>query len=126
MKMNHFLIKKSSSIHGVGIFTNKPICKSEIFYEVPTKYLFTKPTPNCAYIGDNRWVLDEDVLNYVNHSCDSNSILNISGIPKLIAKREISINEEITVDYNKTEKNGVKVFCNCKSKNCKKYFLKIE
>ena len=124
--MVELLIKKKSNIHKSGIFTTKSIEKGKIFYEVPAECILNRPKSKCAHIGKNTWVSDEKVLNYVNHSCDSNSILDITNKPKLIAKREIKSGEEITVDYNKTEIKGEKVPCNCKSKNCKKYFLRIK
>jgi hypothetical protein len=124
--MAHSLIKRKSKIHGKGIFTIKNIGKGVIFYKVSLNSIFNKPKSKCAFIGKNRWVSDKKVLNFINHSCSSNSILDISNRPKLIAKRNIKSGEEITVDYNKTEKNGTKVPCKCKSKNCRKYFLRIE
>jgi len=120
-----FLIQKKSKIHGIGIFTNKVINKGDEFYIVPIKLIFNRPTPKCAYIGGKRWVSDEKVLNFVNHSCNANAVLDILGEPKLIAKRKIRSGEEITVDYDKTELNGEKVVCNCKGNNCRKYFLSI-
>ncbi len=120
------LIKKKSSIHGIGIFTEQDIKKNVVFYEVPMDLISNDPKERWAHIGKNRWVSDEKVLNYINHSCDSNSRLDISDLPKLIAQRDIKAGEEITVNYNETEKNGEKVPCNCKCKKCKKYFLRIE
>ncbi|MDP1694146.1 MAG: SET domain-containing protein-lysine N-methyltransferase [Candidatus Woesearchaeota archaeon] len=124
--MVDLLIKKKSHIHGIGIFTTKNIKNKSIFYEVPMKLLSDKAISKLAYIGKCRWVSDEKVLNYVNHSCEPNSVLDISDQPKLVAKRDINADEEITVDYNKTEKKGKKVPCNCNTKTCKKYFLRIE
>ncbi|MCX6811907.1 MAG: SET domain-containing protein-lysine N-methyltransferase [Candidatus Berkelbacteria bacterium] len=124
--MGKLLIKKKSNIHGIGIFTTEHIGKNSVFYVIPINSIFNKPKSKCAYVGRNSWVSDEEVLNYVNHSCEPNSILDISDKPRLIAKRDIKKNEEITVDYSRTEKNGIKVPCVCKSKNCKKYFLRIE
>jgi hypothetical protein len=120
------LIKKKSSIHRIGIFTEQNIKKNVVFYEVPMDLISNDPKKRWAHIGKNRWVSDEKVLNYINHSCDSNSRLDISDLPKLIAKRDIKAGEEITVNYNETEKNGEKIPCNCKSKKCKKIFLRIE
>ena len=123
--MSNFIVKKKSSIHGIGIFTKQYIKKNAVFYEVPTDVISNVSKPNWAHIGKNMWVSDEKILNYINHSCDSNSRLDISDLPKLIAKRFIKSGEEITVDYNDTEKNGKKVPCNCKTKNCRKHFLRI-
>nr|MBA4404903.1 hypothetical protein [Nanoarchaeum sp.] len=124
--MMELLIKKKSNIHGIGVFTTQLIKKDTAFYEISTNNILNKPKSKCAHIGMNKWVSDEKVLNYINHSCDPNTILDITNKPKLVAKRDIKSGEEVTVDYNKTEINGVKVPCNCKCKNCKMYFLRIE
>jgi SET domain-containing protein len=124
--MTGLLIKKRSNIHGVGVFTAKSIKKGNLFYHVPLKIVSHKPKPRWAHVGKNRWVSDEEVLNFINHSCDPNAILNILDQPKLIAKVDIPENAEITVDYNETESHGKQVPCNCGSKKCKLYFLRIE
>jgi len=120
--MINLLIKKKSCIHGIGIFATQNIEKDTIFYKIPTDVILNKPNHKWAYIGEGKWLSDEKVLNYVNHSCSPNSSLDISDQPKLIAKKKIKVGEEITVDYNKTEKNGLRTLCNCKSIKCKKYF----
>jgi len=124
--MEGFLVRNSSDIDGIGIFTDRNIEKGEVFYKVPVGSVFNEPKSKCAHIGNNTWVPDGLVLNYINHSCDPNAILDISGEPKLVAKKDIEFAEEITVDYNLTEINGTKVPCTCQSKNCRKYFLRIE
>lgn len=65
-----------------------------------------------AQIGPHRFIWDEKVLNYVNHSCNPNSRLDIRRLC-LIAIRSISAGEEITCDYTKTEKRPLLFHCNC-------------
>ncbi len=122
MKMSN-LMKKKSSINGIGVFTDRFIQKDSVFYEVPMGIVHTAPRPKWAHIGENRWVCDEKVLNYINHSCSSNTVLDISGIPKLIAKRNIYPGEEITVNYNETEAHQCKINCTCASLNCNGFFF---
>jgi SET domain-containing protein len=122
--MTNFLIKKKSKIHGFGIFTEKDISKGEIFYEVPVDSLSDEPKSRYAFIGKGRWLNDPKTLNWVNHSCEANTKLELSGkVPLLISERDIQKGEEITCDYNKTEEGGKNVLCNCKSRNCRKNFL---
>lgn len=123
--MADFLIKMKSKIHGDGIFTTKEIKENSVFYEVPLDSISDKPKKGCAFIGNNHWVSDKEGLNHVNHSCEPNAILDISITPKIIARRDIKVGEEITVDYNETEKDGKRVPCDCKSENCRNYFLRI-
>ena len=75
-----------------------------------------------AYIGDGISVSDEKVLNWVNHSCEPNARIDTKRLV-LTAIRDISPNEEITVDYNDTELAGSRVACNCGNENCKGYFV---
>ncbi len=120
------LIKKKSNIHGIGIFAGEFIPKGLKFYIIPLKKIFNIPRSRCAHIGDGKYVCDKKVLNYINHSCNPNSLLDISGVqPSSVALRDIQINEEITCNYNLTEIGGKKIICKCKSNNCKGYFLKI-
>jgi len=121
------LKKEKSKIHKYGIFAKTPIPKGLKFYIIPLGNILDAPKRGCAYIGNNRYVCDKNVLNLVNHSCNPNSLLDISSKqPSLISLRNIEAGEEITCDYNKTEIGGVKVKCTCGSKNCKGYFLIIK
>lgn len=125
--MENSLIRKRSKIHGFGIFANKDIDKGKIFYEIPLRDISNKPKSKHAFIGINRWVNDPRILNWINHSCNSNTKLDISKErPVLIAKRNIKSGKEITCNYNETEKGGCKVPCNCGTKKCLGYFIRIE
>jgi SET domain-containing protein len=125
--MGEFLVRRKSEINGLGVFTNKSIKKDEVFYEVPIEYLYDHPEPRFACIGGKVWVSDNKVLNWINHSCDANTLLDVnSKIPRLIAAREIEPGEEITCDYDTTEVGGTNVPCTCNSKKCKGEFMRIE
>ncbi len=88
--------------------------------------VYQEPKSLCARIADGRYVYDDKVLNWINHSCDPNAKLNIAkGSPSLIAIRDILADEEITVDYNQTEVQGVKLECTCKSGSCRGEFNQL-
>ena len=56
----------------------------------------------------------------VNHSCDPNC--KIVGFNKLVAKRDIEINEELTIDYGTVSiGNGTTIIsdCNCGTAECR-------
>lgn len=119
MKDIEFLIKKKSKIHGFGIFTERAIKKGEKFYVIPTEIISNKNKYGWAYIGKGKYVCDEKVLNWVNHSCDPNTVLLIkTNAPALIAKKNISAGEEIVCDYRQTEIEKSTFKCLCKSKKC--------
>lgn len=115
------LTKRRSKIHGRGIFTKKKIKKGSIIYNISLKKISKNPKKRLAKIGKNKYVSDK-ILNHINHSCNPNAKLNIKNKPNLTTLRGILPNEEITVNYNKTELHRKKIKCLCKSKNCKGYF----
>lgn len=119
-----FLFKGNSQIHGYGIFTNRPINEGETFYLVPLDNTVNLPKAGYACIDENIFVDDPYVLNWVNHSCDPNTILDTENVnPRLVALRNIAKGEEITVDYELTEIGGQhKKPCNCSSTKCRGYF----
>ena len=120
------LIKGESNINGTGIFTIEPVAKDTEFYVIPLTIVFQKPQAKCARIADKKYVHDNAVLNSVNHSCNPNTILDIDRPdPVLKAIRDISANEEISVNYNQTEVQGVSVECSCKAVNCKGFFDRL-
>jgi hypothetical protein len=120
------LEKRISKINSFGIFTKNAIADNTEFYRIPLDTIYSTPKPRCARIADSKYVSDDKVLNWINHSCDPNSRLDIDrNDPVLIAIRNILPNEEITVDYNQTEVQGVKVKCTCKFENCKGYFNRL-
>jgi hypothetical protein len=123
-----FLEKAPSEIDGDGIFTENAIKKGTMFYVVPMDGWLTLPRSHFAKLGDALWVNDPEVLNWVNHSCNPSAELLIhkERSPRLRALRDISPDEEITVDYDKTETNGVKVPCTCKDEKCRHSFLRVE
>ncbi len=63
----------------------------------------------------------EDLGYYINHSCDSNTWMKDAYT--LIARRNIKIGEEVTVDYGLFENDNYvsKWTCNCGSPYCRKH-----
>ncbi len=116
------LAKKQSKIHGKGIFTDAFILKETPFYKIPLKKVYYKPELMYAYIGEGISVSDKKVLNWINHSCEPNARIDTKKLV-LAAIRDILPGEEITVNYNDTEVVGSRVACNCRSENCRRYFI---
>ena len=116
------MIKQKSRIHGRGIFAERKIPEGKEFYKIPLDNILDHNAPKAAHIGDGLYVLDEKVLNWVNHSCEPNSAIDLDK-KMLYALCEIKPGEEITVDYDKTEVEGDKIPCNCGSRFCKGYFI---
>lgn len=121
------LIRKHSAIHGFGIFAASNILKGEVLYKAPMDSILPAPKRRCAFIGNERWLNDPKVLNWINHSCDPNALFDIAHEqPRLVALRNIFAGEEITCDYDRTEMSESEVNCNCGSLRCRKKFHRIE
>lgn len=113
------LVKKQSLIQGTGIFVaQKPIKQGEVFYQIPNDNIRTRNHPKASKIGKGKYIWDEEVLNYVNHSCDPNAKLDLKK-PALVALRDIAVGEEITNDYNATEDSSYRFVCRCGSPKCR-------
>lgn len=122
--MNKFLIRKKSKIHGWGTFTKKLIKNGDFFYEVSKKLVCNKDLGECAYIGNDKYLCGEEVMYYINHSCDPNSTIIVEGNPKIIALRDILPGEEITHNYKELCDKNFQMKCNCNSKRCEKIIIK--
>ena len=118
------LERKESNIHGFGVVTTEKISGGEEFYKIPVDNLSDVPVKSWAHI-DGRWISDEKVLNWINHSCDPNAEILVDEMV-LAAIRDISEGEEITLEYDRTEVGGERVECSCGSENCRGYFLRID
>jgi SET domain-containing protein len=59
-----------------------------------------------------------DPLRYTNHSCKPNAVLRIrQGRVEFYAMRDVSIGEELTVNYGETHHEG-KLTCRCGAPGC--------
>ncbi len=124
--MSIHLERGKSEINGFGIFSKDKIVKGKKYYPAPLDLIYSHPQKNCARISEGKYLFDNKILNWVNHSCNPNSKLEVNKDKVfLTAIKNIYPGKEITVNYNKTEPLGIKVKCTCKSKNCKGYFNKF-
>ncbi|MCX6785509.1 MAG: SET domain-containing protein-lysine N-methyltransferase [Candidatus Komeilibacteria bacterium] len=112
------LTKRKSPIQGYGIFTDSPIKKGEAFYKIPSDKILSQNHHQAARIGAQQWVWDEQVLNFVNHSCEPNVFINVANLT-LVALKNIRAGEEITCNYDFSEgEQGFHFICQCGSKFC--------
>ena len=118
-------VKAKSEIHGVGVFAQNDIREGEEFYEIPLDKIQYENYKRFAYIGNDQYVNDDTMLNWVNHSCNANTMIDVNRFdPVLRALRNIKKGQEITCNYDSTEVNGVFRKCSCGSLNCNNKFGK--
>ena len=124
--VSHFLvdtIQKNNSSEGVGRFANQDIKEGWII-AIIGGLLVGEPDGMIAMpIGEGLYLNQAHMLYRAttNHSCNPNC--KVVGFNKIIAKRYINKDEEITIDYGTISVGDGKVIfdnCNCKSKNCRK------
>lgn len=78
--------------------------------------MLAMPIGNGLYLHQ----ISDDHKGTVNHSCDPNC--RIDGFNKLVARRDISAGEELTIDYGTVSiGNGSTIIdsCRCGSENCR-------
>lgn len=124
------LLVKESYLHGNGIFSIKKYNAGETialitgnrhFYDV-RNYGDAISNPDWIGIGDRHWVDPEPPIKFLNHSCKPNAgiVANEEGTIFLVATKEITEDEEITIDYSTTESEPLwEMTCNCKSQSCR-------
>ena len=115
----------------LGVFTKKTFKKNQELFLVkgpinskPSIYSFSLDLNQ--HIEPKNEKGDFDFGHYTNHSCNPNTIIKIASdnnkIPyiKVIARRNIKLNEELTFDYASLEYATVaNSICKCCAKNCR-------
>lgn len=122
--MKDVIIRKSR-IHGMGVFAARDFKKDEVILRWDTSESLTKnevdrlPENERRYIAhsNGKYIMMQSPAKYVNHSCGSNTYTeNFCDVAKI----DITKGEEITTDYSEDASSGLKMKCNCNSKNCKR------
>jgi alkylated DNA nucleotide flippase Atl1 len=117
---------KSTSQFGRAVFAERPIRKNEVIaifdgnvydddYEPWTEDMYN----HAIQFGKAIWRDSNGIARLVNHSCEPNC--GIKNLFSIVAMRAIEPGEQITWDYEMTEKNTHwKMKCKCGSKSCRK------
>ena len=113
---SHSVVIKPSQIHGKGVFARIRLsCGQKIAYfegykiDHDTRY---------SLVLDGKRIEPTGKLRYLNHSCAPNAHFRGRW---LVASRDITHDEEITVDYLATENMIYHHFtCKCSAENCRK------
>jgi len=70
-------------------------------------------------IGKEKWRDSKGIARLLNHSCDPNC--GIKGLTRIVAMRDIAAGEQLTWDYEMTEKSSWwRLRCRCGSDLCRK------
>ena len=116
---------RSTKKYGKGVFAKAPIKKGEIIarfdgptyqeWDYWTDYLFD----HVIQYAPKRWRTSNGIAKLLNHSCDPNC--GIKARFNVVAMRDIKKGEEITWDYEMTERSTHwHLKCKCGSPLCRK------
>ena len=139
--MDDFILKKTKK-KGTGLFTLKDIKNGAHLFHVDLRGLerytveeieaLSKSNPDIDgdhsnYVGWSKYVIEDTLPSYMNHSCDPNCIYKMQSIAvyDVCAIRSIKKDEELTHDYGATAIDQLQGFyywedkCYCGGKNCR-------
>lgn len=110
---------------GLGLFAARNIPKGEIIYKFSGKTITYADTirrsdkEECKALqfGEDQYLDLELPGVLINHSCDPNC--GIVDDFYLIARRDISKDEQLMYDYSTTMDDGYTMECRCGSRNCR-------
>jgi SET domain-containing protein len=120
---------RSSPIEGLGLFALRPFRPGQLIRTVHVVRQVTAAAPlrpelgerrdHCDY-PDGKVVLIGSPDRHLNHSCDPNAWARYEAATcQIVARREISVGEEITVDYSINLTGGDAWPCHCGSTRCR-------
>jgi len=119
---------RRSAIEGLGLFAARPFCAGQRIRQINVVREITPTSPlreelgeradHCDY-PDGKVVLLGPPDRHVNHCCDPNAYVVYEGDRSfLVARREIAVGQEITVDYNINITEGTAWPCQCGAARC--------
>ncbi len=120
------IILRETGKRGKGVFAKKKIRRGELVaaFDGPrfdgrfqgwTEDLLS----HAIQYGPSKWRDSKGLARYLNHSCSPNC--GIRGLFRLVAMRDIAPGEELTWDYEMTEKSDwYRLRCRCGSPACRK------
>lgn len=119
-------IVRKTRKYGKAVFANQAIGKGELIaaFDGPIFDDHFGPWTEDLYnhaiqFGETFWRDSKGIARLLNHSCEPNC--GIKGFFNIVAMRRIEAGEELTWDYEMTEKNAHwRLQCQCQSKQCRK------
>jgi len=120
---------RPSRIEGLGIFAARAFRAGErirrvnvlreVTPEQPIREELGERVDHCSY-PNGKVVLLGFPDRHANHSCDPNAYELFEGtVSYIVARRDLALGEEITVDYNINIANGTAQSCRCGTARCR-------
>lgn len=106
------------SAYGARLITDQPYRQGDVIYRISGHRVTDRATYQTIQIGPDTHIEELGVLAYLNHSCQPNTIVNVSDLT-VIAARDIAAGEELTFFYPSTEWEMDRPFiCLCGAPQC--------
>ncbi len=131
-KESKLLFVSTSKIHGKGVFSRANIPEGKFIIEYTGEKILRKEgftrdrlqkSKGKFYVFalNSKWCIDGATggdARFINHSCNPNcTYQRKNGKILILALRKINTGEELTYNYDDSEKGSN--ICNCGAKNCK-------
>lgn len=106
------------SAYGARTITDEPYRRGDVIYRITGYHITDKPTFQTIQIGEHTHIEELGALAYLNHSCQPNTIVNVTEL-MVVATRDIAAGEELTFFYPSTEWEMDRPFiCLCGAPQC--------
>ena len=120
----------NSKVHGLGVFATRDFEKDEIILEIDDTRIVDDEHPlhielgefdyHCDYLAGGKVVLMQFPERHINSSCDPSAFVKtVNDIRYVVARRKLTIGDEITYDYIIDCHGGDVWHCNCGSPRCR-------
>ncbi len=119
---------RQSAVQGRGVFETRGFAQGERVLVIDDRRMVDADHPlkpgededHCDYLGDGRAVLMQSPERYISSSCDPNVFVRtVDCVREVVARRDISVGEEIAYDYIIDCHGGEKWNCRCGSARCR-------
>ncbi|MEM8783582.1 MAG: SET domain-containing protein-lysine N-methyltransferase [Planctomycetota bacterium] len=127
---------RASGIHGLGVFATRGFAAGEVVWTLDDSRVVDDAHPllpeagehedHCDYLADGTVILMPSPERHINSSCDPNTFVrtdedgDASGVRRVVARRKIAAEEEVTYDYIIDCHGGDVWECACGSTRCRR------
>jgi hypothetical protein len=106
------------SAYGARLITDQAYKQGEVIYQITGHRVTPKATYQTIQVGPHEHIEELGVLAYLNHSCQPNTVVNVSDLT-VIAARDIAVGDELNFFYPSTEWEMDRPFiCLCGAPQC--------
>ena len=106
------------SAYGARLITDQAYKQGEVIYQITGQRVTEKATYQTIQVGPQLHIEELGVLAYLNHSCQPNTLVNVTNMT-VIAARDIAAGDELNFFYPSTEWEMDRPFiCLCGAPQC--------